>query len=209
MVLDIGVEGQEACKHYQQLEAMCTAGRGPPLVPRLFNSHLSSKAFTNNADHSFVENKYLQTFTEVMASADELIYSSLAWGAEELHHVVAVLPWCKNLQHLYLAGNRITDVSELASALASNQMLKTLSLGNNEIADISGFGRALVSCKAMETLKLHNNKISDIGVFTRSLAKNTTLASLRLQDNSFSDAQRQGLERAWVARGGDPEQLFL
>merc|ERR1712187_104712 len=174
------------------------ATRKPPLTPGIFSEYLSDKIFTNNADHEFVQDKYRQTFTEAMSSAEELLYVGMHWSNHDLSFVVAALPWCQNLKYLGLGNNKITDITELARALASNSTLKTLDVRSNQITNVSEIGRALASNSALETLNISGNQISDITVLVSCLPTIATLKLLRLYSNPIPDMQKVALEEVWA-----------
>lgn len=88
------------------------------------------------------------------------------------------------LDNLSLAGNNLTDVSQL-SQLGG---LTTLNLSDNMIADIS----ALASLSNLRTLYLDNNPISDLAPLS-ALANLTTLS---LKGIALSDAQLRRLADA-------------
>ena len=96
------------------------------------------------------------------------------------------------LERLHLDDNKISDVSALGKALATNTTLKELDLQSNKINDVSALGKALETNTTLERLHLDRNQISDVSALGKALETNTTLEWLHLDRNQISDVSALG-----------------
>ena len=120
----------------------CAAARPAPLTPAEFEIALGSKAFTSKkADEKMVAQLYADTFKEEMGEAEDLDYSHLQWGDEEVAALCKVLVSgaVPKLGFLRLSGNnKIGDVgcAALAEAVGSGAVPNlALNLNGNKIGD--------------------------------------------------------------------------
>lgn len=123
---------------YKHMVHKCLGGRPAPCTPIVFRKKLKDLHFTNGADRSFVLDKFVETFTEVIGAADDLDYMALGWGDDEACAVAEALPWCRRVENLELSFNKIRDdgARAILEALKENPNipLKTLALNGNPIS---------------------------------------------------------------------------
>merc|ERR1712216_657899 len=124
--------------------------------------------------------KYAETYWEVMASARDLVYSSLNWGTDDLTALALSFRFCAALQSLNLDQNEISTLP--ASIFASLASLEELTLRTSKVSELqSGCFDGLL---ALQVLDLQYNRITTLpaGVFS-SLA---SLECLYLDHNKIS-----------------------
>merc|ERR1712062_564882 len=126
-VLDIGELSLGAISHgaklspFKQILKKCSTenSRYPPIVPEDFEKLISSKTFTRgDIDCSRVKDNYRRNFGHATSCATKFDFQRLGWGDNEARAIAKVLPYCPNLETLYLRGNRISDAGGCALAAA-------------------------------------------------------------------------------------------
>ena len=148
-VVDLGKStGEEVCyfkTHGAQgsLVVTCAAKRKPPALPDAFDVELQGKGFTNGKDdRPRVAVLYRDALKQRFESAEQLIYSDLDWGDDEVGQVAAVLASgaAPRLQILNLGGNHVGDegATRLAEAFRTPGALPNLQrllLGQTQLGD--------------------------------------------------------------------------
>ena len=89
----------------------------------------------------------------------------------------------KNLEELYLANNKITNIEPIKSFKLLK--LKIIDLSSNQISDILPLKEMLDNNKEIRTIKLNNNKIDNIDIFKNN--KYSKLKSVSLENNIIKD----------------------
>jgi Ran GTPase-activating protein (RanGAP) involved in mRNA processing and transport len=97
-----------------------------------------------------------------------------------------------SLQVLHLSYNRLSDITQLADAVATNDTLMELHLDYNQIHAPSALAlaRALQHNSTLRILKLNHNAVGDEGccaLAQHALASNTTLRTLGLRSNHITE----------------------
>jgi hypothetical protein len=144
-----------------------TGSRVPPLVPEEFAPCLSTKTFTNGADHTVVIALQKALIMAVLREAKELDYARLNWGPKETPILVKAISECPQLCSLNLFKNSFSHVcmEQLCGALVRNLQLNKLDLRFN------GFGAqgiaavmTLSICCPISELRLSGNKLGAEGL---------------------------------------------
>lgn len=115
MALDLG--NLAACDWHSagSVTHTCRAGRPPPLHPDEFTRQLGDKSFTSkNADLKMVAALYRRAFETRVAEAEQLVYSGLGWGDDEVKVLCRALVAASSCRLLLLDGNAIGNEGVLA-----------------------------------------------------------------------------------------------
>lgn len=84
--------------------------RPPPADPLAFfqNHAYGSQTYTNGADRDHVvAPKFRRALVEILSDAKVLNFNGAHWRDEEIQALIRILPLCRNLERLQLAGNHI------------------------------------------------------------------------------------------------------
>lgn len=191
-LLDIG-QCDDNCAVWFTSSEVARIVRTPPLVPTAFAAELSAKTFTNNADHGFVEKKYADTFSEVMGSAQHLLFAGLRWSPDQICRVAEALAYSPELVVLTLDRNNVGRAGALALAksLPTCTKLKVIILNSTSLDDESVIALApVLSCSpVLEAIELTDNEIGPAGItaLARGIRHCTSLGSLYIGENPIGD----------------------
>ena len=93
----------------------CRLGRPPPLHPDDFAAALETKSFTSKkADLKMVAALYRRAFETRVAEAEQLVYSGLGWGDDEVKVLCRALVAAASCRLLLLDGNAVGNEGVLA-----------------------------------------------------------------------------------------------
>jgi len=115
---------------------------------------VADKTFTNGSDRDFVKRKYAETFEAVMGAAEVLRFDDLDWDDDDIERLATVLSYCRCVQVLNLARNRIGDrgAAVLAVAVSACPFLGVLNVSYNPISE-EGMNRLVSAAKAHPSIQ--------------------------------------------------------
>jgi len=184
--------------------------RRPPTLPDEFAFALESKQFTNGSDRDAVAALQSKVCQAVLAGVEDLDFTQLPWGPEELASLA------KALTHMPLA--RSLDLDPLKHGMSADGIhaffshgalpLKELLLGNNSLGDSGtvALAEAFAAGKMpfIELLRIGDSNIGDVGGLAIAKAIGgghvPKLHNLRMQKNRLTSRSvvplAQGIKEA-------------
>ena len=146
-----------------------------PTAPTVASTFISDPADENNVKIEVAIRTRIKKPTGKLTKAD-LAKVKVLWFPESNGLTdMSALAGLKQMEELYLSGNKLPD----ASSLAELTQLKVLDLWNNRLTDASG----LAGLTQLEMLHLRGNRLTDVS----ALAGLTNLKYLNLGDNHITD----------------------
>jgi Leucine-rich repeat (LRR) protein len=121
---------------------------------------------------------------------NSIFLTSLELSSNKITNITALgnaLATNTSLEILMLDKNQITDITALGNALVTNASLTYLGLRDNLITNITSLGNALVTNTTLKDLCIYNNRITNIRALGNALATNSTLGLLMLNGNQITD----------------------
>jgi len=117
------------------------AARAAPLHPQQVAELLATKKFTSpKADLPLVLRLYNETIISVLGGATELNFNDAGWQPRDGVSFARVLPYCAEVEEIFMVGNPIGDegcaaIAEAATRAGVLPKLKRLAVFGNEIGD--------------------------------------------------------------------------
>eukprot|EP00929_Paragymnodinium_shiwhaense_P086961 TRINITY_DN47314_c1_g1_i1.p1 TRINITY_DN47314_c1_g1~~TRINITY_DN47314_c1_g1_i1.p1 ORF type:complete len:559 (-),score=75.68 TRINITY_DN47314_c1_g1_i1:7-1683(-) len=143
-LLDLGMVAGDAFDEYWNWEDVsdtCTSRRRPPLIPDEMQEALSTRRFTNGADHSIVMRIYRVFFEKVTPTAASLNFTyygrEQGWTDVEGHQLARAMPHFKHCVSFQMNNHMALGESAILAIIAALPSLADLSTFGIDGADFS------------------------------------------------------------------------